>query len=109
LLAQLGALLISRTGRSVRESCDAALEPRKRGLFESGGDRGPRTRRLAALTVAEVRRLFNLIGLTRIAIYQGPGWTDEVQLPPRQRSELKVEGYLMFWSAAENMRHPSGW
>jgi hypothetical protein len=40
-----------------------------------GGDRGPRTRRLAALTVAEVRRLFNLIGLTRIAIDQGLHWS----------------------------------
>ncbi|MFD4789308.1 hypothetical protein ACFWN1_20075, partial [Streptomyces sp. NPDC058459] len=38
-------------------------------------DREPRTRRLAALTVAEVRRLFNLIGLTHTAIGQGLHWS----------------------------------
>ncbi|MET7730337.1 hypothetical protein ABZT02_03095 [Streptomyces sp. NPDC005402] len=40
-----------------------------------GGDHGPRTRRLVALTVAEVRRLFNLIGSTPTAVDQGLHWS----------------------------------
>jgi hypothetical protein len=36
----------------------------------------PRTRRLAALTLAEVRRLFNMIGFARDAIDQGIHWSN---------------------------------
>jgi hypothetical protein len=36
----------------------------------------PRTRRLAALTLAEVRRLFNLIGSARDAIDLGIHWSN---------------------------------
>jgi hypothetical protein len=52
-----------------------ARTPQKGGPAGVGGDHGPRTRRLAALTVAEVRRLFNLIGSTPTAIDHGLHWS----------------------------------